>query len=1693
MILMKSKSSFFILLLLSFMAAILLLGALKTSEAKTITVDDDGGADHLLIQNAVDNASAGDIIQVSEGIYNESVTVNTTMTIQGKGSGKCLINGGGEGNVVTISAEWVNLSGFSITGSGTSLTYAGLLIDSGHCHISDVNSSSNQNGVCLAGGNTTLEGSIFNDNVRGAFLCSGNNTMSGCEFSGNSNGIYLSGNQPDQEPFNNIVRDSDFRAGNYGLFIMTAEHLYLFNNTIQETTRHGVYLITSSQVILKDNLIRGASMGIALASGRDVRIRENTITGCESGILVTGISEDVILRQNLIHGNIDLGIDADLNHGEAVDARYNWWGSEFGPLHTEAGWNGRGDNVSGLVDYDPWMGKTLIVKYVDDDAPEGGNGSEEAPYRKIQDGVDTVQEGGIVYVLNGTYRENLVVNKTLYLMGNGSANTIINAKGFGNVVELRADQVNMSGFWCTGSGNGPDNAGILIVSNSNDLSDIISNKNGGNGMRILKGERNRFRDSVFSFNSESGVFIDSTCQNDFKRVDSVSNGASGFHLTSSTDNRITWGNCSGNTNGFTFDSSSDDNTILFCEISSNADDGIFLEASLANLLSDNRITKNRNGITLTDSSKHNMVRYSFIFNNTDNGIDAQENHVAMETRLNWWGSETGPHHPLENPDGKGDNVTDNVKLDTWLEKELGQIWYVAPPPQEGSDGSLEKPFDNIQNAVDNATNGDIIRVMEGTFRMRDGVFVDKTLDIVGSGYPQTTITGVERHPDHQHYFYVSADNCTITGFRFWGWAYFHEFGAIGLYNSDGHKIMENRFDYNNVGVYFAQSSHNRIFNNSFHKSQWNIRFSGGSRNEYNIYENNVFNGTLNYATYMEGAHHLVTGNTFISGEGLYVSGNNITVTHNAFLKNVYDQPPGRWQQNYSGIRMAGENNRLSYNTFIGNDVGIKIWNSSGTIITNNIITGNKQGIQFIGADSDQMIRYNKIWNNSEYGVNASMVDPGPANFSHNWWGDDSGPYHPENNSQGKGNNVTDNVFFDPRYTRPVAMIDSISPNPAILEETDEIIFTGGGGGMGGLVCYSWRSDLDGELYNGTESVFKVGFLSSGLHTIYFRVCDDLGKWSVEDSMDLAITRRPEASISLLATFAFAGEDTYLNGTALDDGELGRWVWNSSIDGLLSDDSKANISTQLSAGEHIISLKVMDEYGAWSKEETVSLDVYVRPGAEIVSIYPGIVILGETIHFSGSGTDMETIEEFSWSSDLDGYLGGGAVFNSSTLSPGNHTITLKIRHSYGGWSQEDIAGVHVHERPVAWLDEVPAERALEGDRLTFTGHGTDDEQVAAHRWSSSIDGHLSYLPSFSTTQLSPGEHIISFAVRDDHDIWSKQVNTSVFVKNTIHAVVVSATPVYSQEDETLLFIGDGDDEILRYVWRSSLAGEFYNGTLARIEYNALLPGNHTIYLKVMDHLGTWSKAVETQIFINGIPRASIVSVSPDPALITDVVHFTGNVRDDGEILEYRWHSSIDGLLYQGEETGFHRTSLSAGQHLISLEAMDDHAVWSSKAETTLLVRAAPPLNQRPEVSMKVPVNSSALSGEVFLGGSALDHDGAVLQVEISINNGLWQPVTGTTNWSFIWNTSRLEDGSHNIAVRAFDGEKYSELSQRVVNVENSADEPGPVAPEEEEEARDSLVSVTLPILGAALALAFICLALLARLPSRFFDSKGPGKD
>jgi phosphate transport system substrate-binding protein len=75
-----------------------------------------------------------------------------------------------------------------------------------------------------------------------------------------------------------------------------------------------------------------------------------------------------------------------------------------------------------------------------------------------------------------------------------------------------------------------------------------------------------------------------------------------------------------------------------------------------------------------------------------------------------------------------------------------------------------------------------------------------------------------------------------------------------------------------------------------------------------------------------------------------------------------------------------------------------------------------------------------------------------------------------------------------------------------------------------------------------------------------------------------------------------------------------------------------------------------------------------PIATILSISPNPTTYGESVTFTGSGTDTNgTVVGYKWISSIDGYLNNSSSFSTSKLSTGTHTIYFRVQNDNGEWS------------------------------------------------------------------------------------------------------------------------------------------------------------------------------------------------------------------------------------------------------------------------------------------------------------------------------------------------------------------------------------------------------------------------------------------
>jgi len=74
----------------------------------------------------------------------------------------------------------------------------------------------------------------------------------------------------------------------------------------------------------------------------------------------------------------------------------------------------------------------------------GGNGTNN--YSKIQDAIDSANDGDVIIVYPGFYEEHLIIKKAIRICGSGWKNTIIDGSSKGNVISIYHDNVIINNF-----------------------------------------------------------------------------------------------------------------------------------------------------------------------------------------------------------------------------------------------------------------------------------------------------------------------------------------------------------------------------------------------------------------------------------------------------------------------------------------------------------------------------------------------------------------------------------------------------------------------------------------------------------------------------------------------------------------------------------------------------------------------------------------------------------------------------------------------------------------------------------------------------------------------------------------------------------------------------------------------------------------------------------------------------------------------------------------------------------------------------------------------------------------------------------------------------------------------------------------------------------------------------------------------
>jgi len=257
----------------------------------------------------------------------------------------------------------------------------------------------------------------------------------------------------------------------------------------------------------------------------------------------------------------------------------------------------------------------------------------------------------------------------------------------------------------------------------------------------------------------------------------------------------------------------------------------------------------------------------------------------------------------------------------------------------------------------------------------------------------------------------------------------------------------------------------------------------------------------------------------------------------------------------------------------------------------------------------------------------------------------------------------------------------------------------------------------------------------------------------------------------------------------------------------------------------------------------------QPVAYIDFISPNPSPKGQTISFSGHGTTpIGLIVAWEWKSDNIG-LSCSASFSTSSLSPGAHSISFRVKDNKEIWSEKvyKTLVVNPNQKPSAYIIK-PTGSAEYGTPVNFSGYGIDsDGEIKGYMWHSIPNFISSTDASFILTNLPVENYTIYFKVKDDEDQWSTEVSTTLSIlPNTTQPndpPIANAKGPYSGiVNQNITFNGSlsfdpNIEDALFYHWDFG-DGATGEGVIIEHMYNTI--GNYSVELTVTDEHGLNSK-------------------------------------------------------------------------------------------------------------------------------------------------------------------------------------------------------------------------------------------------------------
>lgn len=326
----------------------------------------------------------------------------------------------------------------------------------------------------------------------------------------------------------------------------------------------------------------------------------------------------------------------------------------------------------------------------------------------IQPLIDAAEPGETIIIPAGIYNENVNINKQITLRGDASVEAgpgpnapviVGNSDYSGPTVNITTSWVTFRGFVIENDGPYYESYPAVRVATNVEHTTINNNilRSAYSGVTLAPGSANNIIEWNKIHNNYEGLFINGSTSNTFSFNEVYENNYNAIEIPGNkrAGGNYFYSNNIHNNNGrginFGPNLDTEDGTIDVNDntITSNNDAGIYIGNGTSGIsISGNTITNNglvtdETGIHVVSASGNSAHNNTIADDGQDVGVYNDDDEEVFDATMNWWGFATGPYNESSNPNGEGNEVTDNVSFSPWYGDENKSSLRGIPETGEG--------------------------------------------------------------------------------------------------------------------------------------------------------------------------------------------------------------------------------------------------------------------------------------------------------------------------------------------------------------------------------------------------------------------------------------------------------------------------------------------------------------------------------------------------------------------------------------------------------------------------------------------------------------------------------------------------------------------------------------------------------------------------------------------------------------------------------------------------------------------------------------------------------------------------------------------------------------------------------------------------------------------------------------------------